>query len=161
VTEPVPQTAPAWTFPSVGRWGVSALPNGWMFIPQMGVRQIVTDARQIAANVSLGEDNLKDTGALAEYIGAQAKLIEGHFKGAKIAGPQPTPFAGCDEAMLFMVRHTPDGAPGMLHVQTYVRVGVWLGIITLTTVEAELRNVRPDYEFFVKGLRLLSEAPQA
>jgi hypothetical protein len=131
-----------------------------MFIPQMGVRQIVTDARQIAANVSLGEDILQHPGALADYIAAQARLIEGHFTGAKLAGPQPTPFAGCDEAMLFMVRHTPDGAPGMLHVQSYVRVGLWLGIITLTTVEAELRNVRPDYEFFVKGLRILPEAPQ-
>ena len=159
MTEPVPQT-PVWTFPSVGRWGVSALPNGWMFIPDMGVRQIVTDARQIAANVSLGEDILKSPGALLEYIAAQAKLIEGHFVGSKIAGPQPTPFAACEEAMLFMVRHTPDGAPGMLHVQTYVRVGVWLGIITLTTVEAELRNVRPEYEFFVKGLRILPEAPK-
>jgi hypothetical protein len=43
----------------------------------------------------------------------------------------------------------------MLHVQTYVRVGRWVGIITLTTVEAYLKVVRPDYEAFLKGLRIL------
>jgi hypothetical protein len=151
----VGQAGPAWTFPSVGRWGVSVLPNGWMFVSDFGIRQMTADPGQIAANVSLGEDVLKDQGGLAEYIGTQAKLIEGHMQGAKIAGPQPTPFPNTEEACLFMVRHTPEGVPGMLHVQTYVRVGAWLGIVTLTTVEAQLREVRADYEAFLKGLRVL------
>ena len=150
------QAGPAWTFPSVGRWGVSVLPNGWMFVSDFGIRQMTTDPRQIAANVSLGGDVLKSPGALAEYIATQAKLIENHMPAAKIAGPQPTPFPNVEEAYLFMVRHTPEGVPGMLHVQTYVRIGVWLGIVTLTTVEAELRAVRADYESFLKGLRVLT-----
>ena len=136
---------------------MSVLPNGWMFISDFGIRQMTQDPSQIAANVSLGEDQLKHEGAMAEYIAAQAKLIEAHLKGAKVAGPQVTPFAQSDEANMFMVRHTPEGVPGMLHVQSYVRVGLWLGIVTLTTVEAQLRAVRPDYEAFLKGLRILPE----
>jgi hypothetical protein len=42
----------------------------------------------------------------------------------------------------------------MLHAQTYVRSGLWIGIITLTTLEEQLRAVRPDYDAFVKGLRI-------
>ncbi len=116
---------------------------------------MTTDARQIAANVALGQDILKDESGLLEYIAAQAKLIEGHLTGAKLAGPQPSTFAGAQEAYLFMVRHTPEDVPEMLHVQTYVRVGLWLGIVTLTTVEAQLKDVRPAYEAFLKGLRVL------
>jgi hypothetical protein len=36
-----------------------------------------------------------------------------------------------------------------------VRLGRWLGIVTLTTLEAQLKAVRADYEAFVKGLRIL------
>lgn len=150
------QTGPAWTFPAVGRWGVSVLPQGWMFVQDFGIRQLVSDPRMISANVSLGEDVLPDEGGLLAYVAAQGKLIEGHLKGeAKLAGPQPSTFPEAQEACLFMVRHTPQGAPGMLHVQTYARVGLWLGIVTLTTIEEQLRAVRPEYEAFLKGLRIL------
>ncbi len=146
---------PAWTFPSVGRWGATVLPNGWMLVANFGIRQITTDASQIAANVSLGEDVLQDENGLADYIAAQARLIEAALKNPKLAGPQPFAFPNADQSFLFMVRHTPNGLSDMLHVQTYVRVGLWVGIITLTTVEAYLKVVRPDYEAFLKGLRIL------
>lgn len=117
---------------------------------------MMRDAGAIAANVSLGHDAALERGdALVEYIATQARMIESHLKEAKTAGPQPTPFAGADEAHLLFVRHRPEGAPDMLHAQTYIRVGLWVGIITLTTPEAQLKVVRPDYDAFVKGLRIL------
>jgi hypothetical protein len=61
---------------------------------------------------------------------------------------------GAEEAYLFFVRHTVVAVGNMLHAQTYVRVGAWLGIVTLTTLEAQLKAVRPDYDAFVKGLRI-------
>ena len=72
----------------------------------------------------------------------------------KFAGPQATSFAGAEEAQLLFVRHSADSAGNMLHAQTYVRLGIWVGIVTLTTLEAQLRAVRPDYEAFMKGLRI-------
>lgn len=144
-----------WQFPTVGRWGLSVLPSGWMFVTDFGIRQMVPDARQIAANISLGQDALTTAEGLPSYIDTQAKLIQQHFKAAKIAGPQPAAFPGAEQSFLFMVRHTPEGAPDMLHVQTYARIGLWVGIVTLTTVEAQLRAVRPDYDAFLRGLRIL------
>lgn len=155
MTELGGQARPAWNFPSVGRWGVSVLPSGWIFVSEFGIRQITMDAREIAANVALGQDTLPHENGLVEYIAAQAKLIEGHFEGAKVAGPQASNFADAEEVYLFMIRHKPEGVSEMLHVQTYVRTGLWLGVVTFTTVEAQLRNVRPSYEAFLKGLRIL------
>ena len=109
----------------------------------------------IGANVALGQDILKAEDALAGYIEAQVKLIEGHLPGAKIAGPQPVAFAGAEEASLLFVRHTRGNAGDMLHAQTYVRVGLWLGIVTLTTPELQLMAVRPAYDAFIKGLQIL------
>jgi hypothetical protein len=134
------------------------MPQGWIYVVNFGIRQMVPDPQTIAANVALGQDTLAAPDALAEYIKTQAKLIEGHLTEAKTAGPQPMAFAGAEQAYLFFVRHRPAGAPDMLHAQTYVRVGLWVGIITLTTPEAKLRTVRPDYDAFVKGLRILPQA---
>lgn len=119
-----------------------------------GIRQMTMAAGTIAASVGVGQDTLSSESGLAEYIEKQKKLIGSHLKEAKFAGPQATAFAGADEAQLLFVRHSVDKAGSMLHAQTYVRLGDWVGIVTLTTLEAQLRAVRPDYEAFVKGLRI-------
>jgi hypothetical protein len=105
----------------------------------------------------LGQDNLDAEDGLAAYIKKQMKLIEGYLTEAKFGGPQPTPFAGADEAHLLFTRHSVEAAGSMLHAQTYVRSGTWLGIVTLTVLEAQVKAVRPDYEAFVKGLHILRE----
>jgi hypothetical protein len=136
---------------------VSALPAGWRYIADFGIRQITSTPNAIAANVALGQDVLDAADGMAEYIKAQVKLIEARLTGAKIAGPSPIGFAGSEEACLLFVRHRHKAAGDMLHAQTYVRVGVWVGIITLTTPESLLQAVRPDYDAFMKGLRILPQ----
>lgn len=141
-------------FPTVGRWVVTAMPAGWIYVADFGIRQMSMDPKAITASVGLGQDNLGEEVGPAAYIEKQKELIGGHLKDAKFAGPQVIPFAGADEAHLLFVRHDVDTVGTMLHVQTYARLQDWLGIITLTTLEAQLRTVRPDYEAFVKGLRI-------
>jgi hypothetical protein len=126
------------------------MPSGWIHVADFGIRQMTADRRTIAANVSLGQDTLASK--------VQTKLIEGHLIEPKMAGPQAMAFAGAEEAFLFFVRHRPKDGPEMLHAQTYVRVGLWVGIVTLTTPEAALRAIRPDYDMFMKGLRILPQA---
>ena len=157
MTQPAAQIGAASQFPSVGRWGVTTMPRGWIYVADFGIRQMTPDTRIVAANVSLGQDALAAPDGLTEYIKTQAKLIEGHLTDARTAGPQPMAFQGAEEAYLFFVRHHPAGAPDMLHAQTYVRVGLWVGIVTLTTPEAQLKAVRPDYDAFVRGLRILPQ----
>ena len=86
--------------------------------------------------------------------------MQNHLMAARVAGPQPMPFNGADEAYLLFVRHTPIQAGlepvPMLHAQRYVRSGLWVGIVTLTVPESQLQSVRADYESFLKGLRIVS-----
>lgn len=131
------------------------MPGGWLYVAGFGIRQITLAAGAVAASVGLAQDALSVEDGIAEYIEKQNKLIGNYLKEAKFAGPQATAFAGADEAHLLFVRHTVDKAGSMLHAQTYVRLGDWVGIVTLTAQEAQLRAVRPDYEAFVKGLRIL------
>lgn len=144
-------------FPSVGRWAITALPPGWLWVAGFGVKQLVPSLQMIAASVGVAEDKLPENDKLASYIGKQTEMIQRHFQHAKLAGPKPGAFPGAEESQLLMVRHAPPNAEVILHVQTYVRVGNWIGIVTFTTAEAQLREVRPSYEMFLKGLRILPE----
>jgi hypothetical protein len=131
------------------------MPAGWLYVAGFGMRQMTMAAGGVAASVGLGEDALCAEDAMAGYIEKQKELIGSYLKEAKFAGPQATAFPGADEAHLLFVRHSVDKAGNMLHAQTYVRLGEWVGIITLTAQEAQLRAVRPDYDAFVKGLHIL------
>lgn len=130
------------------------MPVGWIFVAGFGIRQMTRVAGTTGASVGVGQDTLSSEGSLAEYIEKQMKLIGSHLPEAKFAGPQVTAFPGADEAHLLFVRHNIVSVGVMLHAQTYVRLGNWLGIITLTSPEAQLREVRMDYDAFVKGLRI-------
>ena len=58
--------------------------------------------------------------------------------------------------MLF-VRPRPSDAGDVFHAQTYVRIGLWVGIVTLTVLESQLGVVRPDYDAMMKGLRIVPQ----
>ncbi len=132
-----------------------------MYVANFGIKQMMLHQRTVPANVSLGEDTLGAADGLQGYIAAQSKLMQHHLFAARMAGPQPMPFSGAEEAYLFFVRHTLNAGEGepcpMLHAQRYVRSGLWVGIVTLTVPESQLQGVRVDYEAFVKGLRIMPE----
>jgi hypothetical protein len=144
----------------VGRWGITALPQGWNLVPNFGARQMVQDPRFILSNIALSQDPLPEGKTLPEYIEKQKEMILARYKESKFAGPQPTQFAGAEEAFMLLIRHRVQDAVDMLHVQNYIRVGDWIGIVTLTSPEEQLRAVRPDHDAFVKGLRILPPEPE-
>jgi hypothetical protein len=157
LTESLAQPGNAAAFPAVGRWSVTAIPSGWIYGADFGIRQMPMGLGAVTASVGVGQDKLSADSGLLEYIEKQKKLIGGHLQDVNFAGPQASPFPGAEESHLLFVRHNVASAGIMLHAQTYVRLADWVGIITLTTLELQLRGVRPDYEAFVKGLRIGTE----
>jgi hypothetical protein len=139
---------------------MTVLPQGWAVIYGFGIRQLSPGVPMILANVALGQDDLETAEDFSAYLDSQVKMIQDTLDAPKIAGPQPTAFPGSDEARLMLVRHTPPGIDPVIHVQTYVRIGTWVGIITLTSSEDQLRTVRPYSDQFVQGLHILPFDPQ-
>ncbi|WP_263379321.1 hypothetical protein [Granulicella paludicola] len=133
---------------------MTILPQGWAVIYGFGIRQIASGQEALLANVALGQDDLQSAEEFDTYLAAQAKMIQSNLIEPKIAGPQPTSFPDCDEARMMIVLHTPE-ADTVIHVQTYVRIGLWVGIITLTASQQQLQSVRPYSDQFTKGLRVL------
>jgi hypothetical protein len=148
------QTAIHATAARIGRWTIPAIPYGWRWIPDFGIQRAGENATP--SNVYLKEDVLLAGNQLVLYIQAQITLMKRTFKDPAIAGPAPTQFPGAQESAMLMLKHQPMNQVSVIQVQHYMRQEQWIGIVTLTTLESELLKVRPDFEQFLKIVRIAS-----
>ena len=136
----------------IGRWTVPAVPFGWQWVEGFGIQH--SGENVTPSNVHLREDELLAGDQLALYIQAQVTIMRRTFKDPVIAGPAPSNFPGAQDSAMLMVRHQPLNQMSVIQVQYYMRHESWIGIVTLTTLETELLKVRPDFEQFLKLLRI-------
>ncbi len=139
----------------IGRWIIPAIPFGWTWIPDFGIQQRAEGV--IPSNVYLREDRLLAGNQLALYIQAQITMMKRTFLDPVIAGPAPIEFPDAEEAAMLMLKHKAMHQVSVFQVQHYVRSRNWIGIATLTTLESELLKVRPDFDQFMKLLRIEPE----
>ena len=136
----------------IGRWIIPAIPFGWTWIPEFGIQKRTEGV--IPSNIYLREDQLLAGNQLELYIRAQITLMKRTFVEPVIAGPAPLIFPDAAEAAMLMLKHRPMHQVTVIQVQHYVRSGNWIGIATLTTLEPELLKIRPDFDQFMKLLRI-------
>ena len=136
----------------MGRWEIASVPANWWFVPEFGLKH--NTAEQPASNITVKDDVLLAGNRLEPYIRVQMEILKGRYEGLAFAGPQKSTLYEANETMLLMIRHPLREGVSLLQVQTYVRAGSWLGIITLTTTERMLTSVRRDYEQFVASLKI-------
>jgi hypothetical protein len=146
------QAASQATAARIGRWVIPAIPFGWTWIPDFGIQRGGENA--IPSNVYLKEDELLAGDQLILYIQAQITIMKRTFFEPLIAGPVLLEFPGAEESAMLMLKHQPMNQVTVVQVQHYVKSGKWIGIATLTTLESELLKVRPDFEQFMKLLRI-------
>ncbi|MGB6133695.1 MAG: hypothetical protein WBG54_18080 [Acidobacteriaceae bacterium] len=140
----------------IGRWIVPGIPYGWTWVPEFGIQK--RSEGVVPSNVYLREDQLLAGDRLELYIRAQITIMKRTFMDPMIAGPAASAFPEADEAAMLMLKHRPMHQISVFQVQHYVRSGKWIGIATLTTLESELLQVRPDFDQFMKLLRIAPES---
>lgn len=148
----LPQAASQSSAARIGRWIIPAIPFGWTWIPEFGIQK--AGEGTIPSNVYLKEDEMLGGDQLIFYIQAQITLMKRTFLDPTIAGPAPLQYPGAEQAGMLMLKHKPMNRVTVIQVQHYVKSGKWIGIATLTTTETELLKVRPDFEQFMKLLRI-------
>jgi hypothetical protein len=146
------QTAPPANAARIGRWIIPAIPYGWRWIPEFGIQR--SGENVTPSNVYLKEDELIAGDQLVLYIQAQIAIMKRTFKDPIIAGPVPTQFPGAQDSAMLMLKHQPMNQVSVIQVQHYMRHEQWIGIITLTTLETELLKVRPDFDQFLRIIRI-------
>jgi len=141
----------------IGRWMIPAIPFGWRWIESFGIQRSVENVTP--SNIYLQQDELLAGDQLVLYIQAQIAIMKRTFKDPVIAGPAPSTFPGAQDCAMVMLKHQPLNQMSVIQVQHYMRNERWIGIVTLTTLETELLKVRPDFEQFLKLLRIAQPDP--
>jgi hypothetical protein len=149
------QSAPQTSAARIGRWVVPAIPFGWTWVPDFGIQKQAEGA--IPSNVYLREDRLTEGDELGPYVQKQIEMMKQTFINPMVAGPAPVVFPDAAEACMLMLKHRPMHQVNVFQVQHYIRSGKWVGIATLSTLESELLTVRPDFDQFMKILRIVPE----
>jgi len=142
----------------IGRWVIPAIPFGWKWVEGFGIQR--SGENLVPSNVYLVEDELLAGDQLVLYIQAQIVVMKRTFKEPVIAGPAPSLFPGAQDCALLLLKHQPMNQMSVIQVQHYMRNDNWIGIVTLTTLETELLKVRPDFEQFLKLLRIAQPQQQ-
>jgi hypothetical protein len=157
MSTPPGQAASQGTAARIGRWIIPAIPFGWTWIPDFGIQR--SGENTAPSNVYLKEDELLAGNQLTLYIQAQITVMQRTFRDPAIAGPVPAQFPGAEDCAMLMLRHQPLNQVSVFQVQHYMRSNRWIGIVTLTTLESELLKVRPEFEQFLKMLRIAPDEP--
>jgi len=161
LTQSSQQNGTAWNYPTVGRWCITGLPQGWTFVEGFGLRRDVGGPAAVGCNITLSEDTLTPGETFTAYTERQKALIQDRFTTAQVAGPQPHAVANAEDARLIMLRHNLQPGWAMMTVQTYMQFGDWVGVITLTVPETWMATIRPEHDAFVKVLHVMAERPMA
>jgi hypothetical protein len=135
----------------IGSWSLPLIPPGWEFIPQVGAR--FTESQLFPSNVTAVEEPMAEEQDLASYAKNQVLLIQRFFPEAQVVGPQPAAFPESEEAQELMVSFNADDGRRVIQAQFYVRVGNMVGVLTFTTIQEEIANMKTAFEQIRKSAR--------
>lgn len=159
-SNPVPNTPPPVPDPqrtardrtsalTVGAWTFSKVPDQWSSEGEYGIQRNVADAFPSSAVVT--EEPLGNGISLQEYVESQLAMLRQWLREPQIDAAMPPTIRGADEAIAVEVHYKTKEGQGVFYRRVYARSGRRVGVLTLTTLQAELAQVRPAFETIVAG----------
>lgn len=148
--QPAPGTAP------IGRWVLTVVPVGWVFVSGYGLRS--TTSTPTPSSLLFTEDVLPAGDNLDPYMQAQSKMLAQTYPTTQIAGPADAQVPGADRAQLLILKHPATSGGDVFQIQTYVLSTRWVGIVTLTATPQQIATARSAMNEVIAGLHILPEA---
>jgi hypothetical protein len=119
-------------------------------VPGQGLKLAGKGAR---SNVIFAEDDVAENSKIEDYVTNQREVIARLLPGPQISDTRPTRMPKAGDALgLEITFRSPAGEAGHQR-QFYVRRGKRIGIVTTTTVDAEMERVQPDFDKVLASAR--------
>jgi pSer/pThr/pTyr-binding forkhead associated (FHA) protein len=134
---------------TIGGWTFSALPAQWAAQGEFGIQRDVPDAFPSSAVAT--EEPLGNGISLHDYVESQLAMLRQYLREPQIDAALPPAIRGAEETVAVDVLYKTKEGQGIFYRRVYARVGRTVGVLTLTTVQAELAQVRPAFEAIVSG----------
>jgi hypothetical protein len=123
---------------SVMGWSFPATPIEWQVQEGFGLQQ--SGHEEFPSSVAATEELLGGI-TLQQFVESQISMLRGYLRDPKIEPTMPPRVGGADESMAVDVRHSTKDGRELVYRRIYARSGSSVGVLTVTSLAADLPQV--------------------
>jgi pSer/pThr/pTyr-binding forkhead associated (FHA) protein len=138
---------------TIGGWSFASWPEGWEAQGEYGIQRSVQNSFPSSAVAS--EEPLNNIG-LRDYVEAQLSMLRQYLREPQIEAALPPHIGGADETIAIEVRYKTKDGQAVFYHRVYARAGRVAGVLTFTTLEAELAKIRGEFDVILRGASFTS-----
>jgi hypothetical protein len=133
---------------SVMGWSFPAAPAEWQVQEGFGLQQ--HGHEEFPGSVAATEELLGGI-TLQQFVESQISMLRGYLREPKIEPTMPPRVGGADESMAVDVRHSTKDGRELVYRRIYARSGASVGVLTVTTLAADLPQVLLTLQPLLEG----------
>jgi hypothetical protein len=141
---------------TIGGWTFAVVPEKWTTQGEYGIQRDASDA--FPSNAVATEEPLGNGISLKEYVEAQLAMLRQYLREPQIDAALPPKIQGAEETVVVEVLYKTKDGQAVFYRRVYARVGRTVGVLTFTTLQTELTEVRPAFEAITSGAGFTSAA---
>jgi pSer/pThr/pTyr-binding forkhead associated (FHA) protein len=142
---------------SVMGWSFPAAPAEWHVQEGFGLQQ--SGHEDFPSSVAATEELLGGI-TLQQFVESQISMLRGYLRNPKIEPAMPPRVGGADESLAMDVRHTTKDGRELVYRRIYARSGTSVGVLTVTTLAADLPQVLLSLQPLLEGAAFRSTVPR-
>ncbi|MGC1613059.1 MAG: FHA domain-containing protein [Candidatus Acidiferrum sp.] len=133
---------------SVMGWSFFAIPEKWQIQQEFGLQR---DAEgEFPSSLAASEEALGGI-SLQQFVESQISMLRGYLRDPKIEPTMPPRVGGAEESMAVDVRHSTKDGKELVYRRIYARSGSSVGVLTVTTLAADLPQVLQSLKPLLDG----------
>lgn len=133
---------------TIGSWRFAVLPENWVAQGEFGIQRMEKDA--FPSNVVVSEEML-GLSTLQQFVEGQVAMLRQYLHDPRIEPSLPPAIAGAEETVTLDIRYRTKDEQVILLLRILARRGKRVGILTLTTLEKDLEEIRPALDAILAG----------
>jgi pSer/pThr/pTyr-binding forkhead associated (FHA) protein len=134
---------------TIGGWTFAVVPEKWTAQGEYGIQLDASDAFPSSAVAT--EEPLSNGISLQEYVEAQLTMLRQYLREPQIDAALPPKIHGAEETVVVEVLYKTNDGQAVFYRRVYARVGRTVGVLSFTTLQKELTQVRPAFEAITSG----------
>jgi pSer/pThr/pTyr-binding forkhead associated (FHA) protein len=133
---------------TIGGWSFSKVPKGWEGQGEFGIQRAEKDA--FPSNVVAGEEML-GIATLQRFVEAQVSMLRKYLRDPQIEASLPPAIHGAEDTVALDIRYTTKDEQVICLRRIFARQAQRVGVLTLTTLEKDLEEIRPALDAILAG----------
>jgi len=133
---------------TIGSWRFAKVPEGWDAQGEFGIQRAEKDA--FPSNVVAAEEML-GLATLQRFVEAQVSMLRQYLREPRIEASLPPTIPGAEETVALDIRYATKDEQVIFLRRIFARQGKHVGVLTLTTLEKDLEEIRPPLDAILAG----------